>query len=309
MCGEVTKQGSYSTAVYWKNDSIVYLGDGTRFSTPEAIFIDSNDVYVGGYEEDSHGNMLAVYWKNGIKVILGNGLFPTYIYDITVNNGTVYAAGVQYTSNGEVATLWVNGTQTTLSSTLNHSRLNAVAVKGNDVYVGGYDELTSHTYVAKIWKNGTSEILTSGPTNGEVLSLCINSNDVFTLGYEIINSNTSEKKIYIWKNGVSFPFFGGSFFYSSSIRVITNDIYVPGYQETNNRYYAKYFKNGVEVSLPDEGLSAFAMDIGVKFNKTIVVGCLLNTNNNLRAAYWLDGNLIKLDSGFRSSLIKKIFVK
>ena len=310
LCGDVTKSGGITTAVYWKNDSIIYLGNGSRFSTAESIFVDSNDVYVAGYEENSSSNFVAVYWKNGAKVTLGNGVKYTFAYDIKEKNDTVYTAGMQYTSTGEAATLWINGMQTTLPSNSAHSKLNTVALKGNDIYTGGYEEFGNFSYAATVWKNSISQSLSSGQTQREILSISIpDNNDIYSLGYEIINSNTGEKQIKLWKNSNSLVFVGASLFYSSSVRVIGNDIYIPGYQSVNNKYYAKYFKNGVEILLSDEGRNAYALDMSVKYNKTIVTGCLTNINNYPVAVYWQDGKLVKLDSGFISSQVKKVFLK
>lgn len=80
--------GFNSTAVYWKNNTLVKLGDVNSNTVANAIFIKNKDVYIVGSAQVS-GKKKAVYWKNGSMVVLDNGAAT----DIVVQGTDVYVSG------------------------------------------------------------------------------------------------------------------------------------------------------------------------------------------------------------------------
>ena len=71
-------------AVYWKNGVETVLTGSTANSFACSICINSNDVYVTGYEYNAGQPRSAVYWKNGIEVKLTDGTIETIATSIFV---------------------------------------------------------------------------------------------------------------------------------------------------------------------------------------------------------------------------------
>ncbi len=57
-------------AVYWKNDSVVYLPEG---GDAVDIYVSGNDVYVGGTSFETGLFPFAAYWKNDTLVMMSDG--------------------------------------------------------------------------------------------------------------------------------------------------------------------------------------------------------------------------------------------
>ena len=127
-------------AVLWKNAVIQIL---SKNASAKCIAIDNNDVYVGGYEEESNYSNLkiATIWKNGIPTRLES--YNSCVNDICVKDGNVYAVGyieacddlrhLYYT----VAVLWENGIPTMLANVGPSSNAYSIVIKNNDIYIAG----------------------------------------------------------------------------------------------------------------------------------------------------------------------------
>lgn len=94
-------------AVYWKNNEITVLTDGNTDARAYGIFLDGQDVYVCGWD-----NNMPCYWKNGSKVELkiADGANYGQAYSICVVGNNVYVAGLiddagVYWKNGELVTV------------------------------------------------------------------------------------------------------------------------------------------------------------------------------------------------------------
>jgi hypothetical protein len=119
IAGGVASNG----AVYWKNDSIVYLpADGNHNVSGGFIAIAGGDVYVAGAVNNPGGpGYRAVYWKNNQLNYLTGAATASETTCITTHGTDVYIGGMaadptaavpQY--NPFVATYWKNGVPTTL---------------------------------------------------------------------------------------------------------------------------------------------------------------------------------------------------
>lgn len=188
-------------ATYWKNGTEVHLTDGNNYAEATGIYVSGNDVYVCGTE--SNGTVrVAKYWKNGIAFTLSDTTRIADAYDITVQGSDVYVAGTELANSGFsgylIAKYWKNGTPVSVSDGISYStRVNAIAVSGNDVYMAGIygDGITK----AAVWKNSIPTILPVGGSPGSANDIFISGNDVYIAGNEPIGS--SMRAIY-WKNGI-----------------------------------------------------------------------------------------------------------
>ena len=277
-------------AKYWKNGQVHALTDGTKSASANSIFINGDDVYIGGEEYNSKQNSFALYWKNGQRVHLTDsaGMSTARIEKILVHNGDVYAAGL-YTEDGLThAVYWKNGELVKLSSSKTYSNALDIAIDGTDVHVVGVETDDMNRGFARYWKNGKMTTLSGANV---ATGIEIDNGDVYICGY---TTNTSGK---YWKNGISIPLQNS--YSTSDIQVYDGDVYVAGpgwnwkngeptpimqgknqasvtsifvidgdvYNTTwvskNSRYVAQYRKNGTAVDLTDGTRFALALDIFV----------------------------------------------
>lgn len=101
-----------------------------------------------------------------------------------------------------MATIWKNGTATTLTAgTASVGVATAVFVKGNDVYVAGYEQENYYgggPTFAKYWKNGVAVKLST--TSSSATGIAVFGNDVYVSGWE---NNGAYNVAKYWKNGVA----------------------------------------------------------------------------------------------------------
>lgn len=218
---------------------------------------------------------------------------------------------------------------------LSCSKKDRVATTPPEVYIAGSERpVNGNDFNAVLWRSG-------GPaqkvTGGESFSvdIFISGNDVYTCG------NTNNKAVY-WKNGQMTELTNGDFYASASAIVVKDNIvYVAGYERNSNGFYvAKYWKNGTEVILSDGSTHARVEDLAVVGNDIYIVGSdaagalywkngtpvVIRSSNvilrkifvdnndvyvagsdytgsgNVIAAYWKNGNEVKLtaDNGYAS---------
>lgn len=192
--GVYEKEGKRYSA-YWKNGTVVDLTSGIDFQTEAtAIYVDGKDVYVSGYKRTTSGDFDKVgYWKNGVFSELGTA---AHADDIFVQNGIVYVAG---DDQGKLA-YWKNGVVNHLTAGTTSAKATGIVVKGNDVYVSGYENSSGGISVAKYWTNGIVTNLSDGTTHARATDLAISGTDLYVSGF---TKNASGKGVVqYWKNGV-----------------------------------------------------------------------------------------------------------
>jgi trimeric autotransporter adhesin len=183
-----------------------------------AITVSGNDVYVGGnFTQLGDGTTSANYiarWNTvaGTWSALTSGTFNgvnAYIRAIAISGSDVYVGGVfnrfgdNLTSANSIAK-WNGTTWSTLPSGSSDGLfwgVNAIAISGSDVYVGGlFNSLGDHSTSAKCiakWNTTTStwSTLTSGESNGvndEVKTIAISGSDVYVGGnFDRLGDNTT----------------------------------------------------------------------------------------------------------------------
>ena len=81
-------------AVYWKNNALIKLTDGSTNASITAIAINNNDVYAAGYVDNSSTRTIATYWKNSVATALPEGTSYTLCTGIAVKGTNVYVTEV-----------------------------------------------------------------------------------------------------------------------------------------------------------------------------------------------------------------------
>lgn len=205
--GKIWKNGISSTLQTLSNPAEGAL----RESFPTSIFIQSNDVYVGGYESfQPNSDLRGLIWKNGSPTRLlgrcfGVGGGCTYDYtkinDIFIVDADVYAIGSSVSGGSPSIEnlMWKNGIPTTINISPN-----SIFINGNDIYIAG-----RVGNMACIWKNGIVTQLTNGVKQGFATSVFVKDNDVYVTGFER-DQATAFSVGKVWKNGIATNLTDGS---------------------------------------------------------------------------------------------------
>jgi hypothetical protein len=190
---------------YWKNSTAVHLSTQTGYTW--SIFLSGSDVYNLGIINNNF-----YVWKNGTPTQLTTNSTITTVYqgyysssDLFVSNGDTYAAAARYLGNSTIlkATYWKNGSPVDLTDGIHTGPAwaTAIAVSGNDVYVGGIEQIQNAAggivnTAPRLWKNGVS-IPIAAPTvslTNSISCLLVNGNDVY-MGGQYNGAGA------VWKNG------------------------------------------------------------------------------------------------------------
>jgi hypothetical protein len=285
--GYVVAANTHSVASYWKNGTLVKLGDSTVSSVANGIAVDGSDVYVVGNMTNSEQITTAIIWKNGVATNLTDGTSNADARGITISGNDVYAAG--YINNFQ-AVYWKNGVVNQLSSS---SYANAIAVSSGTVYAAGtiYDNSAGGDEIV-YWKNAapTEYILGTignpySHTSGSATAVQVVNGNLYVTGYD-----TNGK---YWKNGVETDLPGGWASYPAGIAVNGSDVYVAGSTDTGTPgkagSLATYWKNNVAMQLTDNSIFSVANAIAIDGSDIYIGGAA-----NGSAVYWKNGSLIKL---------------
>lgn len=250
---------------YWKNDVFNRNALTSNYNHyANAIALSGDDVYITGFENRPTEWKCQV-WKNGQHQY---SLSDTYSEGraIAVSGSDVYVGCYLYEApSTRMAALWKNQLPPTIFDTSINSyspAVNDLAISGADVYAGGFAD-----NMGKIWKNGTDMGLTN--TAGiTIKAIAVAGTDVYA------TANIGTNTIRYWKNNTytDITVTGGRQIYVSDIAVEGNDVYVSGWENTGTIGIAKYWKNGLEVSLGDGVRSSTAWGIAVKNGKVYVAG-------------------------------------
>jgi hypothetical protein len=206
-----------------------------------------------------------------------------------------------------------------------------------DIYVAGGESNGNNIGVAKYWKNGQAIPLTDGTKNATATSIAVVGSDVYVAGCE--NNGNDIYVAKYWKNGQAMKLTDGTkHAYASSIAVVGSDVYVAGWEKDGTSYYsyfmndsgqgidsslvyhdvAKYWKNGVAISLTDGTEHAYANSIVLVGGDVYVAGSEsdgelllfdpLNERHAYIAKYWKNGQAINLSDGTKYAHANSIVV-
>ncbi|MDR3668949.1 MAG: T9SS type A sorting domain-containing protein [Ignavibacteriaceae bacterium] len=285
-----------------------------------AIAVSGTDVYVGGsftfLGDGSTSAKGIAKWNGSTWSTLPSGAsngVNSVVQAISISGSDVYVGG-SFTLLGDGTTSAKNiakwNTTTSTWSTLTSGASNgvnntvqAIAVSGSDVYVGGQftllgDGSTSAKRIAK-WNGTTWSTLTSGASNGVsagVNTIAISGTDVYVGGpFTLLgDGTTSANHIAKW-NGTTWSVLtsgisNGVNYAVDAIAVSGTDVYVGGGftllgNGTSAKYIAKW--NGASLSALDKGVNSIilAFRISPAEGKMYLGGGFTILNNNTGAFY------------------------
>ncbi|MCE7040414.1 hypothetical protein [Dyadobacter sp. CY312] len=268
------------------------------------------DIYLAGASRSANGIYTAQYWKNDKAVELVTSPYFPSAESIAVLGSDIHVLGQAHRDNtGAFGQYWKNGILTPLTKNMTPAWVGEIKIFGQDVYITGAGQMDNRPYsspnYATYWKNGEAVVLADA-VNGGAAGIFLSGNDVYLAG---MASNDKSGVARYWKNG-SRVTLGKDTDISAAlaISVIGNDVHVVGWGGSypNGHLYAKYWKNGVEVSLTDhsENLS-MAEDIAIVGSDVFIVGYveryLEKGGVASEAKIWKNGVPNTLPSGTRAS--------
>lgn len=234
------EQERYQSAAVWNDGKVTKLyGSNT---SANSVFVSEGKVYAAG----SGGTNTAYLWVDDEYTILKES--SAVAYWVFVTGGDVYVSGAMQLTGGtnSSAVYWKNGVVTELTTDKSvKSYAQSIVVANGNVYVAG-------TFDGKsvVWKNGEMSYLENGM---DAYELVVDENgDVYVAG-AYLDGNIS--KPVVWKNGQATIL--GTRGIAYAVTVKHGDVYVGG---KNHLSKAAYWKNGVEVSVP-EGRSVFGIAV------------------------------------------------
>ncbi len=196
IAGQVSKNYSPLTAVYWQNGAITNISDGTVATEIWGMASNGPDVYIVGRAGSTGG-----YWKNGVFVALTDKTTVSNAYGLALNGSDVYVAGTTGPPDNPTPFYWKNGIPHPLAASAYNSPAGGIVVSGNDVYVAGSisTEAAGWPTVAVYWKNGVQTQLTYGSYSTEATAIAVNGADVYVAGSAYTGTDYIPL---VWKNGV-----------------------------------------------------------------------------------------------------------
>ncbi len=194
--------------IYWKNGEMQYLTDGTTDALAYCIWVDGDDVYIGGYIQpaDNKQGGVATIWKNGVAQSLTDGSTVAKVNALYMDNGTLYAAGSEKPSGGRwKGVLWANGERITDFTGYVGTEVTGLYVKNGDYIIeGNMTETGSATNICPyIWTKEGAQKISSEVSTCQGTALAVDGDDIYVAGSEYsMDMSTFEEsyKSYVWKN-------------------------------------------------------------------------------------------------------------
>jgi hypothetical protein len=266
----------------WNGYSWSALGSGVSGMTVNAIAINGTDVYVAGVLTHTGGVPVGhvARWDGSSWSALGNGVNGpdgyAYLKAIAVNGNDVYVGGSFSQAGSVVANniaRWDGNTWSALGTGVSdesgYAYVQAIAVSGSDLYVGGgFTEAggAPARYIAKwdgtSWSSLGERI--GNPVTGTVAALAVCGSDLYAGGYWTHNQWPGDC-LARW-DGTSWSAVGeGTNDNVCAIAVSGSDVYIGGWFDQAGSALARYIArwNGNEWSALGNGLPGRVYAIAV----------------------------------------------
>jgi hypothetical protein len=296
-------------AVLWKDRVATFLGDTTKSCIAKSVYVTNKAVYVLGIEDRK-----PVVWINEVPMYLD--AYPNTDFELTdlkVVNNTIYVLGSENNLLNSVhnVKIWINGKSQIIGNPSKNSRAFSLFVKGNDIYVAGYenDDQLNNSY-AVLWKNNRP-IYLNQPNSilSQANSVFVDdNNNVFVVGSKR-EPRTLTGTLFLWKNGLFTNITNGATHaYPDGVYSDATNTYIIGIED--NLYghnIPAIWKGSIKTSL--DSTVGYVTSLFKKDNDIYISG-----GNPGTAVYWKNEILTSLPvSSYRgnrySAYASSIFVK
>jgi uncharacterized protein YjdB len=226
---------------------------------------------------------------------------------VTVNN--LFVSGHEYSGQTAIAKLWVNDKPATLNAG-NNADAHSVFVRGEDVYVTGYEKNDWGVKVAKIWRNDAAmPNLTNDVTSGAGNSVFVSGfNEIFVAGYAENSNNIAVATL--WKNGQIYSRLtnGGGWAEAKSVFVSGSNVYAAGYDTNNMGFTVPFLSlNGNTQFLTDGSRSACASSVYFWGGTTYVAGWENDQCGKSVPVLWVNG-IMRVLGNNRNGMANSVYV-
>lgn len=214
-----TYVNNYYTAAYWKNGTLVQIGDQIENTYGKSISVNGNDVYVGGLSIKTPGTsgfsspVNLIYWKNGTETVLSGMPTNSVSTSILATGSDIYLTGDfnDITYDHRQAWYFKNGQPYQLTNISTVASAAAIALYSGNIYIAG-----NSNGVPCYWENNIEHDLAAPTAQYNITSITFNNSDMYIAGYYGV---TTSNAVY-WKNGtmLQLPSAGNS--YASGIGVV-----------------------------------------------------------------------------------------
>jgi hypothetical protein len=265
--------------------------------------------------------------------------------------GNVFVAGTDYDTVAtfrDIPTVWRGKKSTSLATGTGNAYAKAIAIKGDDYFVTGYENTTSG-WLCKVWKN--NELLFSigdgdptvgygidvdgddiyvaghnyipvsgkhyamlwknGAANATYLTDGTNQAEAFTVvvsGSDIFVGGYDGNQARVWKNGVPMELANSENFRIRGIAISGSDVYAVGECNCFSDIVIRYWKNGVATTITDGTYDAYGYSIAVSGNDVYVAG-VENSSSKRIAKVWKNGFPTNLTDGTRNAWATGVAIK
>ena len=277
VCGTINYEAFVSTAVYWKNGTMVELGEPGVHSFTKQIIVYDGDIYISGGTDDAAG-----YWKNDEFHALPS-TDNAEVYGFQIVNGDIYACGY----DGYKAVYWKNDQLIQLETTTSYGY--GLFVDGNDVYVVGSKPGTG----PMVWKNGTGEVFSD--SDASISSIYVENGDIYIGGEK-------DDCVAYWINGTLYESETEyeSYLGTNGMAVHNGKVYLTGEDLIDYdwyTFYAAYWVDGEFFNLKgDPAYPSTASSIKFFNDDMYVAGKEKDYEIINHAAYWKNGEIVILDT-------------
>ncbi len=168
-----------------------------------------------------------------------------------------------------------------------------------NIYIAGETKRSAVT-----WENGSADTLSF---HAVAQSVFVDGNDIYVAGWEGEFPNNTIATY--WKNGNPIHLSDGTTStYAKSIFVLEGDVYVTGFED-GSKIMARCWKNGVLMPISSPGtIHSIAVSSFVSGSDVYIVGWVFDLSSTTVAAYWKNGNLVRLTDGTSDCMAESIFV-
>jgi hypothetical protein len=271
-------------ATYWKNEEIVFIGDGKEYTIIEKVIVNDEHVYAVGQTGD-----VAVLWKDAEKIELNSNGNTALATNIIIENNKAYILGRAKINGAWTMVYWVDGEMFVCVGS-SWSSVTEFTVSGGKVYVVGHKDGNDGQSRSGYWENGLWNEVGEAGSYGYGIS--VTTKGIIISGESKFGDSGKEVAT-LWVNGNPI-YLSTEWSTAYGIKVLLDDIYVAGIEIDQVSKYSQaiLWKNGVKTILsgPTEGVNTYAYFVEVSNKGEVYV---LGDHNDVYwySLLWKDGEL------------------